>query len=81
MCCRSATRTEREDAEEEMVVAALLHDIGDVLALESHSQFAASLLQSYVCQESRWIIRHHGKKNSRRRLSASGVADVTSGPI
>jgi uronate dehydrogenase len=57
---QTASRAERDGADEEMIVAALLHDIGDVFAPENHSQFAASLLRPYVREEVHWIIRHHG---------------------
>ena len=35
---QSATRAERDGADEEMIVATLLHDIGDSLAPHNHSQ-------------------------------------------
>ena len=40
-----ATRAERDGADEEIVVCALLHDIGDMLAPANHSQAAAVLLR------------------------------------
>ncbi len=57
---QSATRAYRDDAGEEMVVAALLHDIGDVLSPYNHSAFAAALLRPYVDDRTWWIIKHHG---------------------
>ena len=42
---QSATRAHRDGAEEEMVVAALLHDIDDLLAPHSHGELAALLLR------------------------------------
>ena len=38
---QSATRAHRAGESEEFVVAALLHDIGDLLAPRSHSEMAA----------------------------------------
>ena len=55
-----ATRAHRDGASEELVVVALLHDIGDMLAPENHSEMAAALLKPYVSEESYWIARHHG---------------------
>jgi predicted HD phosphohydrolase len=56
---QTATRAERDGADEEMVVAALLHDIGDVLAPRNHAEFAAAVLRPYVRTEVHWIVDHH----------------------
>ncbi len=57
---QTATRALRDDADEEMIVAALLHDIGDTLAPENHSDFAAAILRPFVSPRTHWIIKHHG---------------------
>lgn len=57
---QSATRAYRADESEEMVIAALLHDIGDDLAPCSHSELAAAVLRPYVSEKTYWIIKHHG---------------------
>ena len=57
---QSATRAYDAGESEEMIVAALFHDIGDVLAPASHSEMAASVLRPYVSERIYWIIRHHG---------------------
>jgi len=57
---QTATRALRDGAEEEMVVAALLHDIGDALASNNHGEFAASILRPYVADATYWIVKHHG---------------------
>jgi predicted HD phosphohydrolase len=57
---QTATRAEREGADEETVVCALLHDIGDVVAPENHSQFAAAVMRPYVSEKNHWILKHHG---------------------
>jgi predicted HD phosphohydrolase len=57
---QSATRAQRDGADEDMVVAALLHDIGDTISPENHSELAASVLQPYVSTKTHWIIKHHG---------------------
>ncbi len=58
-CLQTATRAERAGADEEMIVAALLHDIGDELALFDHAQFAAAILKPYVTPRTHWIIQQH----------------------
>ena len=55
-----ATRAHRDGAGEELVVVALLHDIGDMLAPHNHSEMAAAMLKPYVSEESYWILLHHG---------------------
>ena len=57
---QSATRAEVAGEPDEMVAAALLHDIGDVLAPLAHSQVAAAILRPYVSPRVHWIIKHHG---------------------
>ena len=57
---QSATRAHRDGADEEMVVAALLHDIDDLLAPHSHGELAALLLRPFVTERTHWIVRHHG---------------------
>jgi predicted HD phosphohydrolase len=57
---QAATRALRDDAGEEMIVAALLHDLGDALAPYSHSDFAAAILRPYVSERTWWIVGHHG---------------------
>ena len=57
---QTATRAFRDGADDETVVAALLHDIGDMLAPENHSDFAAALLQPYVSRTTHWVVKHHG---------------------
>ena len=57
---QSATRALRDGADEEMVVATLLHDIGDALAPFNHGAFAAAILRPYVSERTHWIVLHHG---------------------
>ncbi len=55
-----ATRAHRDGASEELVAAALLHDIGDLLSPYNHSELAAAVLRPYVSEQTYWIVRHHG---------------------
>ncbi|NNC76556.1 MAG: HD domain-containing protein [Woeseiaceae bacterium] len=59
-CLQTATRAEKDNADDETVACALLHDIGDILAPTNHSQVAAALLAPYVSEKNYWIVRHHG---------------------
>ena len=57
---QTATRAEDDGADEEMVLGALLHDLGDDLAPANHSQYAAAIIRPYVRAEVSWIVAHHG---------------------
>jgi len=57
---QAATRAENDGADEEMVLAALLHDLGDELAPANHSQLAAAIIRPYVREEVTWVVEHHG---------------------
>ena len=56
----AATRALRDNADEELVVAALIHDIGDELAPYNHAEMAAAILRPYVRAEVTWIVEQHG---------------------
>ncbi len=66
---QTATRAYNDKADEEMVVAALLHDIGDELAPLNHSEYAAAVLKPYVSKKTHWIVQKHnsgkGAKSTR----------------
>jgi predicted HD phosphohydrolase len=57
---QTATRAEADGADEEMVVGALVHDLGDSLAPENHSNYAAEIVRPYVRAEVTWVVEHHG---------------------
>ena len=58
---QTATRALNDNASEEMIVAALLHDIGDELAPLNHAEYAATVLKPYVSEKTHWIIKKHGE--------------------
>ena len=58
---QAATRAYKNEESEEMIVATLLHDIGDELAPMNHSEYAASVLKPYVSEKTHWIIEKHGE--------------------
>jgi predicted HD phosphohydrolase len=57
---QTATRAQRDGRDEEYVVCALVHDIGDTLASLNHSELAAVIVQPFVSEENHWIVKHHG---------------------
>ncbi len=58
---QTATRALNDRANDELIVAALLHDIGDELAPLNHSEYAATVLKPYVSEKTRWIVEKHGE--------------------
>ena len=58
---QTATRALNDKADDEMIVASLLHDIGDELAPLNHSEYAAAVLKPYVSEKTHWIIEKHGE--------------------
>ena len=58
---QTATRALNDKASEEMIVAALLHDVGDELAPLNHSEYAASVLKPYVSKKTHWVVEKHGE--------------------
>ena len=57
---QSATRAESDGTDEETVVCALLHDLGDVIAPDNHSEVIASILRPYISKKNHWVLKHHG---------------------
>jgi predicted HD phosphohydrolase len=55
----TATLAYRDGRDEEYVVCALIHDIGDLLAPYNHGEFAAALLQPYISERNYWMLAHH----------------------
>lgn len=45
--------------DEEYVVCALLHDIGDTLGSANHADVSATILQPFVSEQNHWMVKHH----------------------
>jgi len=58
-CLQTATLAERAGADDEVVVAALCHDVGKAISVPSHPAIAAAILKSYVREEVYEMIRVH----------------------
>lgn len=56
---QTATRAFQDSRDEEYVVCALLHDIGDILGPRNHADIAAAILQPFVSEENHWMVAHH----------------------
>ena len=56
---QTATRARRDGRDDEYVVCALLHDIGDTLACANHADLAAVVLEPFVSEKNHWIVKQH----------------------
>jgi predicted HD phosphohydrolase len=57
---QTATRALRDGRDEEYVVCALLHDIGDTLGSYNHPDVAAAILKPFVSEANLWMVQNHG---------------------
>jgi predicted HD phosphohydrolase len=57
---QTATLALKDGRDEEYVVCALLHDIGDTLGSFNHPDIAAAILKPFVSEENLWMVQHHG---------------------
>jgi predicted HD phosphohydrolase len=70
---QTATRAFRDGADEEIVVCALLHDIGDLAAPQNHAEFAAALLRPYVSDENHGVVLLHEIFQGYHYFAQAGV--------
>jgi predicted HD phosphohydrolase len=56
---QTATRAYRANRDDEYVLCALLHDIGDTLASHNHADLAAAVLKPFVSEQNHWLVQKH----------------------
>ena len=56
---QTATLAHRDGRDEEYVVCALLHDIGDTLGSYNHADVAAAIVKPFVSEENHWMVEKH----------------------
>jgi predicted HD phosphohydrolase len=57
---QTATRAMRDGRDEEYVVCALMHDIGDPFGPANHAEVGAAIMKPYVSEANHWMLDHHG---------------------
>ena len=57
---QTATLAHRAGEDEEYVVCALLHDIGDTLGSFNHAEIAGAILRPFVSEANQWMVEKHG---------------------
>ena len=70
---QTATRAEDDGADEQVIVAALLHDIGKLISVINHPRIAAEILRPYVRDEVFWMIAAHQDFQGRHYYSFLGM--------
>ena len=58
-CLQTAELAAEAGEDDEYVVCALLHDIGDTLGSTNHADVAAAILQPFISDANHWMIKHH----------------------
>ena len=56
----TATLAQQDGRDEEYVVCALLHDIGDTLSPLNHPAIGAAIVKPFVSEANHWMVEHHG---------------------
>src|SRR4030095_940952 len=56
---QAATRAAGDGPDDELVVCALLHDIGGALGPFNHGEVAAAVLKPFVSEANHWMLEHH----------------------
>jgi predicted HD phosphohydrolase len=56
---QTATRAERSGADQEVIVAALLHDVGKIFGDENHDKVSAEIIRPYVRDDVYRVVQHH----------------------
>lgn len=56
---QTATRAYQDGADEETIVVALLHDIGEVYSVRNHAAVSAEILKPYISDENYWLVYNH----------------------
>ncbi len=56
---QTATRAYRDGKDEEYVVCALLHDVGDTLGPYNHGAIAATIMRPFASEHNLWMLENH----------------------
>jgi predicted HD phosphohydrolase len=70
---QTATLAERADADDEVVFASLLHDIGKAVSVPNHPEIAAAIIKPYVRSDVYNMIRAHQDFQGRHYYAHFGA--------
>ena len=57
---QSATRAERDGADTDWIMTALLYDIGDIYAPYNNDEYAAAVIRPFVREQVAWVMEKQG---------------------
>lgn len=57
---QAATRAMRDGADEELIVVALFHDVGEALGPMNHGEIVAAILHPFISEENYNLLKYHG---------------------
>ena len=57
---QTATRAHKDGCDDEYVVCALLHDIGDLLGSFNHAELGATILKPFISEQNYFMLQNHG---------------------
>lgn len=58
-CLQTAELAAEGGEDNQYVVCALLHDIGDTLGSANHADVGAAILQPFISEENHWMVKNH----------------------
>lgn len=70
---QTATRAERDGADDDMIVASLCHDIGKTFSNMNHPAIAAEMLRPWVSDEAYWVVKYHQDFQGRHYYGRIGM--------
>ena len=70
----TATLAKRANASDEIVLAALCHDVGKVVSIPNHGPIAAEMLKPYVSKDAYHVLRTHQDFQLRHYGAHSGMS-------
>ena len=70
---QTATMARRDNASDEIVLCALLHDVGKYISIANHGQIASEILKPYVSEAAYQIVRTHQDFQGRHYYQYFGM--------
>ncbi len=71
---QTATMARRANARDEVVLAALCHDVGKLISIPNHAAIAAEILRPYVSKDVYQVLRTHQEFQGRHYFTYFGAS-------